>query len=186
MTVSSIKVKVLRTPVIKVKLIPKFPSSVTGDIAIKVVKANGAYTIEPDYSGLSALTAFDPSQEQVLVYNPITTAWNIISLATLINNAGSSVRVVTEAGDITVGVNTRVLIMNRTANESPSKINLPAASLKVGDILCVDWKGNAGTFPHTIYTSGSDKLNGNLSSWRLDGDGASVRLSPISTLGYAV
>lgn len=181
-----LKVRIVRKRTVRFKVLAKFPANVVGADGITVDKANGTYTIRPDYSNLVELLSFDPSQEQVIVYNPVTTTWNVISLATLINNSSSSVRVVTEAGDITVGVNTRVLVMNRTANESPSKINLPAASLKVGDILCVDWKGNAGTFPHTIYTSGSDKLNGNLSSWRLDGDGASVRLSPISTLGYAV
>jgi hypothetical protein len=183
---TAIKVKVVRRPVLKLKVLPRIPANLVGDAGIVVVKNGVTYTVKPDYSNLVELLSVDPTQEQILVYNPISGVWNKVSLATLINNAGTSVRVVAEAGTITVGANTRVLIMNRTADESPSNIILPVAASKIGDLKVVDWKGNSGTFPHTVALSGSDKFNGGLSTWKLWADGASINLTPLSGLGYSV
>lgn len=186
MTISAIKVKVVRRPVLKFKVLPRIPANLVGANSISIIKNGVTYTIEPDYSGLNELPSFDPTQEQIVVYNPVTQTWNKISLATLVNNAITSVRVVTEAGTITVGTNTRVLIMNRTADESPSNIVLPAAASKIGDLKIVDWKGNSGSFPHTVALSGSEKFNGGLSTWKVWADGASINLTPLAGLGYSV
>lgn len=185
MIVSSLKVKVVRKPVLKVRVLPRIPANLVGDIAISVTKDGATYTIAPDYSGLAELTTFDPSQQLVLVHNRDGT-WAIVPASTLVNNPLAAVRVVAEAGDITVAAATRVLVMNRTVNASPSRIYMPDSDAKIGDLLVVDWKGNSGTFPHDVYTVGSDKLNGNLSSWQIGADSASVRFSPIPNLGYAV
>lgn len=183
MTVSAIKVKVLRRPLLKVKLLANFPSDVTGDIAITVDKAGGSYTIRPDYSGLNELLSFDPSQKLVLVYGRDGT-WSIVPISTLVNNP-ATVRVITAAGAVTVGNNDMLIAMNKTVGAATS-ITLPLSSAKSGQVRIVDFKGDAGTNNITVNASGSDKFNGNLSSWTIANDGGSILLSPLSGVGYAV
>lgn len=184
MTVSAIKVKVLRRPLLKFKLLPKFPSSVTGDIAITVDKTNGSYTIRPDYSGLSELATFDPSQELVLVYGRDGT-WAIVPISTLVNNPTATVRVITAAVAVTVGNSDALIAMNKTVGAATS-ITLPLSSAKNGAVRIVDFKGDAGTNNITVNAAGSDKFNGNLTSWTIASDGGSILLSPLSGVGYAV
>lgn len=174
----------LSRPSLKLRVASRITAQLVDGTAIKITKANGVYTFDLDYSEFPALTAFDPSQKLVAVYDAIN-GWSVVTLASLLTNT-SAVRVVTEAGDITVGANTVLLIMNRTANESPSNINLPASASKVGAIKVVDWKGNAGSYPHTVNPSGSEKFNGSATSWTIGGDGASAVFDPIPSLGYAV
>lgn len=48
MTVPQIKVKVQRRATVKLKVLPRFPSSVTGEDGIEVVNENGHYIIRPE------------------------------------------------------------------------------------------------------------------------------------------
>lgn len=180
-----LKTKIVRKRALRLKVIQKIPANLVGANGISIVKTNGTYTATPDYSSLAELLTFDPTKEFVLVSSIDGTCYKV-AISTLINNSSSTIRVVTEAGDITVGINTRILIMNRTANETPSRILLPASSSKVGGIKIVDWKGNAGAFPHTIYPNGVEKINGNQATWTIWGDNGSAILDPVSGLGYAV
>jgi hypothetical protein len=50
MTVTRIKVKVVRKAIVKVRVLPRVPANLLGDIAITVVKDGATYTIRPDYS----------------------------------------------------------------------------------------------------------------------------------------
>jgi hypothetical protein len=185
MTVTRIKVKVVRKAIAKVKMLPRVPANLLGDIAITVVKDGATYTIKPDYSSLVELTTFDPSQQLVLVYNRDGT-WAIVPVATLINNPLTTTQIVTSGASASVGVNDKLIIINKTSG-SATAISLPLSSLKVGPVRIVDFKGDAGTNNITVNVSGSDKLNGNLTSWKIAGDGASILLTPISTgIGYAV
>jgi hypothetical protein len=177
MTVSSIKVKVLRTPVIKAKLLANFPANVVGANGITVDKANGTYTIRPDYSSLVQLSNFDPSQEQVIVYNPSTATWNVVLLASLFTGA-QTVQIITAAGDVTVQPNDGLIVLNKTVGAA-TNVNLPAAALKVGDVKIVDWKNDSDVNNITIVPNGTEKING-LTSWKLAGQGASIILKPVS------
>lgn len=186
MSMPVIKMNVVRKPVIKGRMDVRFPARVLGDIFITITKANGNYTIAPDYRLLFEPPSFDPSQETVAVQNKSTGEWHVLSIANLVNNSAATVRVVTEAGDIVVDAATQLLVMNRTADESPSNIVIPLSAQKVGKLKIVDFKGNAGTFPHTISTQGSDEFQGGLTAWTLGGDGASIALDPVPGTGYAV
>jgi hypothetical protein len=180
-----LKTKIARKRTIKLKMLPKFPANVSGAIAIAIDKANGAYTIRPDYSNLTELTSFDPTQELVLVYRRDGN-WAIVPVSTLINNSLTTTQIVTSGASAAVGVNDKLIIINKTSG-SATAISLPLSSLKVGPVRIVDFKGDAGTNNITVNVSGSDKLNGNLTSWKIAGDGASILLTPISTgIGYAV
>jgi hypothetical protein len=185
MTIPVIKIKVLPKPTIRGKMDVRFPASVSGEIFIQVGKQAGHYTIFPDYRPLAQIFTFDPAQQFIAVQDA-TGEWGRVSIAGALSNPSVSVRVVTEAGDIAVGPNVQLLVMNRAADESPSNIILPDSSTKFGRVKIVDFKGNAGTFPHTIKTQGNDEFQGGLTEWQLDGDGASVALDPIPGVGYAV
>lgn len=174
----------LERPSLKMKVVTRIPAQLVGGTAITITKAGGVYTFDLDYSLLTTLLTFDPSQKLVAVYDAVN-GWNTVTLASLLTNT-SLARIVTEAGDITVGVNTQLLIMNRTVDESPSNIILPASASKIGAVKLVDWKGNAGTFPHTVTPNGSEKFNGAAATWTIGGDGASSVFTPVTTLGYAV
>lgn len=185
MTTPVLRIKVLPKPTIRGKMDVRFPASVSGSVFIQVDKQAGHYTISPDYLQLAPIYAFDPTQKFVAVQDAAG-EWGRISIADALSNPTVAVRVVTEAGDIVVGPNVQLLVMNRTADESPSNILLPASSSKFGRIKIVDFKGNSGTYPHTIKTQGADTFQGGLTEWRLSGDGASVAIDPVPAIGYAI
>jgi len=56
MTVPQIKVKVQRRPQLKLKMLPKFPASVTGEGGISVTNEGGHYVISPDLGVLGDVT----------------------------------------------------------------------------------------------------------------------------------
>lgn len=184
MTSINLKTKVFTRAVVKTKVNAPFPSQVSGKFFIEVEKEDGVFSITPDYRLLPGLTSYDPSQFIVAVQKA-DGSWKTVTLASLQTNM-TPVRIVTESGDITVGVNDRLLIMNRTMNESPSNITLPVASLKNGGVKIVDWKGNASAYPHDVYLSESEKFNAAQTVWHINGDGASIVCDPIPGLGYAI
>lgn len=184
MTTPLLKVQVLRKPVIKGKVDVRFPARVDGGTGLKITKANGVYTFDLDFLELAPVANIDPSAQYVAIVDG-SGFYQRISLADFINNPTTTIQTVTAAGDVTVGANVQLLIMNRTADESPSNITLPTSSAKVGKIKIVDFKGNAGTYPHTIKLQGSDEFQGSLTEWTLGGDGASVVFDPIPGTGYA-
>jgi hypothetical protein len=181
---TAIKVKVVRRPVLKLKILPRIPANLLGSIAITVVKDGITYTIKPDYSNLVELTSFDPSQELVLVYNRDGT-WAIVPVSTLVNNQAGTTQVITAGASAIIGVNDKLIVVNKTVG-SATTITLPLSSLKVGAVRVVDFKGDSGTNNITVNVSGSDKFNGSFTSWKIAGDGGSILLTPISGIGYAV
>lgn len=186
MTTPVMKIKVLPKPVIRGKMDVRFPANVSGQAFVRIEKQAGSYTILPDYAPLGELYAFDPARQIIAVQDSVTGSWSKLAISDMLSNSAVTVRVVTEAGDIVVGPSVQLLVMNRTADESPSNVILPASSAKVGKLKIVDFKGNAGAYPHTIQTQGSDEFQGGLTEWTLSGDGASVVLDPIPGMGYAI
>jgi hypothetical protein len=180
-----LKTKIVRKRSIKLKVIPKLPANTINGPAIAVSKANGTYTIGADYSLLAELTAFDPSQERVLIYNPSLEVWNVVSLANLVNNATATTVIITAGSTYAAGVNDNLIAVNKTVG-SATAITLPLSSLKVGPVRVVDFKGDANTNNITISAAGSDKFNGGFTSWTIRGAGASVLFTPVSGIGYAV
>lgn len=181
----SYRLKISRNT-LKLRVATRIPAQLVGGTAIRITKANGVYTFDLDYSEIEEILSFDPAAKVVLVYDAASESYALVSLASLLTNS-SAVRVVTEAGDITVANETQLLIMNRTVDESPSNINLPASASKIGEIKIVDWKGNASGFPHTVNPNGAETFNGAAATWTIGGDGASSVFDPIPTgLGYAV
>ena len=186
MSIPTIKIKVRRKSVVKGKALVKFPAHVQGAVFIQIDKTSGVYTVSPEYSQLNPLTTFDPIQFSIAVQS-VDGSWGKVTIADLTSgNAAVTTRVVTEAGDIVVGPNVRLLVMNRAVDEATSNIILPPSNAKIGDLKIVDFKGNAGSFPHVVQTQGSDEFQAGLTEWSISGDGASIVVNPISGQGYAV
>jgi hypothetical protein len=95
-------------------------------------------------------------------------------------------QIITSGATVTVAAKDSLIAVNKTVG-SATTVNLPAASSKVGAVKISDFKGDAGTNNITINVAGTDKLNGNLTSWTIGADGGSVVLTPLSDgSGYAV
>lgn len=184
MTVT-LKTKIVRKRSIRLKFQRNFPAALFADIGIAINKSGGTYTIVPDYSSRDELTQFDPSQEEVLIYNKATQLWHVVSLANLVNNATLTTVIITSGATYAVGVNDKIIAVNKSPG-SATTITLPLSSLKVGPVRIIDFKGDAGTNNITVNVTGSDKLNGNLTSWIIANDGGSILLTPLSGIGYAV
>lgn len=182
------RLKLARVNSLKLRVSTRIPANLIGNEFITITRgANGEYNINADYTVLDPTAISNPAATFIAVLDSASGSYKIMSLSDVINGIGTSpVQIVTAAGDINVLPNTRVLIMNRTVDESPSKIYLPTGAAKVGDVKVADWKGNSGSFPHDVYPAGSEKFNGAQSVWHINGDGASAVFDPIPLLGYAV
>lgn len=173
----------LSRPSLKLR-VTRIPTQIAEGTGIAVAKAAGVYTVGLDYSGLEEITTFDASQKLFAVYDRTTGLWNRVSFASLIA-AGQTYQII-DSGDCTVLPNDGLIIINKTVGAATT-VTLPASASKVGKVKIVDFKGDAGTNNITVNPNGSEKFNGNASSWVISGDGASVVFDPIPTgLGYAV
>lgn len=92
--------------------------------------------------------------------------------------ASQVVQEVTGAGPVNVLANAGIVRVNQTI-AAPITLIMPASTVKIGDVLISDWKGDAGTNNITVQTSGTDKLPGNRTTWTIAGDGGSLCLRPL-------
>jgi hypothetical protein len=83
--------------------------------------------------------------------------------------AGSPVPILENAGIVKV---------NQTVS-APITLIMPLSDVKVGGVLVSDYKGVSGANPITVQMSGTNKLPGNLTSWVIQGDGASAMFRPV-------
>lgn len=90
-----------------------------------------------------------------------------------------------DPGPLEIGVDVGTVRVNQTVG-APITLLVPSSTLKLNPVLISDWKGDAGTNPITVNLSGTDKLPGGLTSWRIDSDGGSIFLRPIPGVGFAL
>lgn len=60
-----------------------FPTAVLGLGFMSIAKANGVWSFKVDYTKLAALSAPVDTSKQVAVFDPVSGAYNVVSLATL-------------------------------------------------------------------------------------------------------
>lgn len=170
---------------LRLKVSPRFPITILDGIGTKVRKNGLVEYIDLDYSQFYPLGSFDPTTYQILVQSTIDGSFGFISVAQILTLAQTQ-QVITSGSTVNVAATDGLIIINKTVGSSTT-VNLPASSSKIGSVKIVDWKGDAGTNSITINVVGSDKLNGNLTSWVIGADGASMVLTPlINGTGYAV
>jgi len=72
---------------LRIRMTPQFPTTVTGDGGIAVVKENGAYKVEPDWSALALETTIsDPEDRELWVRDGDTGTYTRLSVKYLIDN----------------------------------------------------------------------------------------------------
>ncbi|APG11407.1 hypothetical protein BKD09_24030 [Bradyrhizobium japonicum] len=81
MTVPTIRVKVVRKPLIKGKMDVRFPANVAVDEFLTVVKANGTYTFGVDYTLLGEFSSLDPAAAKIAFLDADTGAYQLINIA---------------------------------------------------------------------------------------------------------
>jgi hypothetical protein len=175
----------MATARLKLRTIPKFLAAIFSGAGTSVRKDGLATYIDWDPSGFGQLGSYDPSSYFIAVQSSVDNSFGKITLAQLIASSQTQ-QIKTTAGDVNVSANDGLISVNKTVGAATT-VNLPAASTKVGPVKVSDWKGDAGTNNITIAVVGSDKLNGNLTSWTIAADGGSIVLTPLSDgSGYAV
>jgi len=170
---------------LKLRTIPKFLASIFSGTGTAVRKDGLATYVDWDPSGFTPLVGYDPSAYNVAVQSVVDGSFGKITLAQLIASSQTQ-QIKTTAGAVNVAANDGLIAINKTVGASTT-VNLPAASTKVGPVKVSDWKGDAGTNNITVSVTGTDKLNGNLTSWVIASDGGSIVLTPLNDgSGYAV
>lgn len=86
-------------PTLKIKAKINFPATVQGEGGISVEKANGVWTIEPDWTALNLAGSINASNQQVWVYNTVTGDYERVSLTTLIASITAPIFVQNDAPD---------------------------------------------------------------------------------------
>lgn len=84
MTVSSIKVKVIRRPIVKLKVLPRFPANAVGANFIVITRANGTYTFDVDYTVLPPGPISDPTTAMVAVQDLTAGVYKYVALSSLL------------------------------------------------------------------------------------------------------
>lgn len=184
MTVSSIKVKIVRKPTLKIKTLVKFPANVLGSNFLTITKANGTYTFGVDYTLLGPGPITDPTTAIIAILDQTAGVYKEVSLSSIIASTTQIDQHITAAGPAAVLANAGIVRVDQTVG-APMVLTMGLASAKTCPVLISDFKGDAGTNNITINLSGSDKFPGNLTSWTIGADTGSVFLRPVSG-GYVL
>lgn len=131
----------------------------SGSSFIEVTKANGIWTIAPDYALLAE--AISITQTQVLVvFDPITGFFNTVNASQLIAMGQNTYRIVTAAGDVSIQSADMVILMNKSVGAA-TNINLPLSSDRGGvPVTCKDFKGDSNINNITFVPSIGETIDG--------------------------
>lgn len=159
MTVANLKVKIVRKPQIKIKVLPKFPGSVSVIAPILLNRTGGNYSFSLDVNALEAMLApsFTLAQTQQII------------------TSGAAIMAATDG----------IIAFNKTVGSASAVTVAPSLS-KVGSCLISDFKNDAGTNHITITLTAPDTFPGGATTRTITANGGSVRLTPIPGVGYAL
>jgi hypothetical protein len=160
MTTSLIKVKVVRRPALKVKVLPRFPVSVSASSPILLDKTGGKLSLSLDILALEAVFS--------TIYQPIS----------------NHDQEITSGPTAAIATTTDTARVNQTVG-APITLQLGASASRTTPLLISDWKGDAGTNNITILPNGTEKIQGR-SSWVIAADLGSICLRPIAGVGWAL
>lgn len=144
---------------IRVNVRAPFPTQVKGAAFIGLSKANGVWTISPNYLTLGENVVVKPTQILAL-QDTLTGAWSWIGASSFVSAALSSYRVITTAGAQNVLATDVVLLLQKSPSGA-STINLPTSATRVGaPVIIKDLTGDANINNITIVPSGSETIDG--------------------------
>jgi hypothetical protein len=175
---------------IRVNVRVPFPALVQGAAFITVAKANGIFTLTPNYELLNQSIGLDTSQILAL-FDTATGLWSWINALQLVTAALGSYRTVTSAGAVTVAP-TDVVILLKKSPSGASTINLPASAARGGAPISIkDLTGDANTNNVTIVPAAGETIDGFSASAAaangvavIDVDYGFKRLYPLTSGGY--
>ncbi len=163
MTLPQIKVKIQRRPVIKLKVLPRFPADVTVSAPLELDRTGGGYSISLDISelALSLDSYFAPIE---IVNGPI----------------------VVTTSSYTVEAGVRAIAIQRTS-PTATAITLPAVTGQSGIPLSViDWSTSVTEHAITLTPDGSETIM-QAASYEIlstpSSQGIGLTLYPSTTLG---
>lgn len=144
---------------IRVNVRVPFPALVKGNAFITVTKANGVWTLTPNYAILNPSPGLTATQI-VALYDTLAKSWSYVTAQQLAAAASAVYRVVTAAGSITVLSADAVLLMNKSPSGA-STINLPNSSTRGGlPITVKDLTGDANSNNITFAPASGETIDG--------------------------
>ena len=152
-------------PRMKIKTPVPFPANVAGTGGIKVTKANGVWTIEPDFSALNAVLASaiaDPTTKEIWLWDPATDDYTVLTLAGL----GDALFKLTSTTSLAIGTGSKTLATQSGKDVGPGSWVLftddaaPSTNWMVGQVSA--YSGTALTVDVTA-TGGA----GTCSAWTI-------------------
>lgn len=163
----------------------KFFASLFDGVVTKVRKDGLAAYVDLNTDSLLILGSYDPSAQQLIAQSTVDKSFGLVTI-TQVLTASQTTQEKTGIGNVNVATTDGLIIINKTVGAATT-VTLPLSSSKVGPVKIVDWKGDSATNNITVALSGSDKLNGGLTTWIIAANGASAVFHPISDgSGYAV
>lgn len=175
----------MSAPILKLRVTPKFKAALFDGTGTKARKDGLASYVDLDFSALTHLGSYDPSTQLLIAQSTIDGTFGTVTIAQVISGAQTEQDIIAGAV-VNVAVNDGMIKIAKTVG-SATQVILPPASTKVGPVTISDFKGDAGTNNITVTLSGSDKFPGNLTSWVIAGDGASITAKPLKDgSGYAI
>ncbi len=174
---------------IRINVRAPFPTQVKGAAFIGVNKANGVWSIAPNYRLLAPAHSITPTMV-VGVQDTVTGVWSYLPAA-LISSAGLPYRIVTSAGAVTLLASDVVILLKKSPSGA-STINLPASATRNGvPIIVKDITGDANTNNDTIVPASGETIDGLSASAAaangiavIDVDYGSRTLYPLTSGGY--
>lgn len=162
MTTPNLKVRVIRRPQIKLKVLPRFPANVTASSPILLDRTGGNYAFSLDVNALRA--SLDP------LYAPSSIL---------------SVTIVTAAGTYNVGATDSIILINKTI-AAANNVQLPSSLSHNGLPLTVkDLKGDAATNNIMVLPSGAETIDG-LTSVPINANYGGFKFWPLITGGWLI
>jgi len=172
-------------PILKLRVVPKFLASIFDGSGTRIRKDGLASYVDLDFTKLTQLGAYDPSTQNLIVQSTVDGSFGIVTVSQVIAGAQTE-QDITAGAVVNVAVNDGMIKIAKTVG-SATQVILPLSSTKVGPVTIQDFKGDAGTNNITVTLSGSDKFPGNLTTWTIAGDGASITAKPLKDgTGYAL
>ena len=174
---------------IRVNVRAPFPTRVQGAAFIQVTKANGIWTINPNYTSLAPSVGLAGTQI-VALFDTVSKTWSYISALSLLA-ATDIYRIVTTAGTVTI-LPTDVTILLNKSPSGASSIQLPNSATRGGAPITVkDMTGDANTNVITFVPASGETIDGLSASAAaangvalIDRDYGSKTLYPLQSGGW--
>lgn len=163
---------------IRVNVAVPFPARVQGSGVVKIVKANGIWTISLDYTQLlpGVQNVPNPATTYTIAWDAQTGVFYLLQLGNIATN--KVIKTILAPGPYTADPNDDVIIVKQNI-AAPFTVNVNWAA-RAKPLQIVDGKGDASVNNITITPSaGQTQLAKVNYSYVIDGDGGSVILTPL-------